>query len=151
MSTLSRNNTCSKLTIDGVTCYGEVQYFTQLAVQHDAEPEEDEDPEEFIHRLLEGPGYQYKTVAIISLYSPPDEELLNLSHHTVWSCTSQGEAGLRIVDVTTICAVVAVIPHRPTLPSGVTQDRLFVVEKTGLDVSHTGIFVEEDNDGEEED
>ncbi|KAG2046769.1 hypothetical protein BDR06DRAFT_898584 [Suillus hirtellus] len=95
--------------------------------------------------------WRFRTVALVSLYSAPDRQLLKLSHQTVWSCTDQGEAGLCVVDVTNIQAVVAVIPHRPTLPSGVTEDRLFVVEKTGLDVSYTGVFAEEDdNDGERE-
>ncbi|KAG2109538.1 hypothetical protein DEU56DRAFT_749953 [Suillus clintonianus] len=129
---MSRN---VKLKIDGTTCYGEVQYFTQLAIRND------------------GPqaAWRFRTVALVSLYSAPDKQLLELSHQTVWSCTNQGEVGLRVVDVTDIQAVVAVIPHRPTLPSGVTEDRVFVVEKTGLDVSYTGVFAEEDdNDNERE-
>ncbi|KAG2048169.1 hypothetical protein BDR06DRAFT_1073443 [Suillus hirtellus] len=146
---MSRN---VKLKIDRVTCYGEVQYFTQLAVRNDVEPDDDEDPEDFVNRL-QGPlaAWRFRTVALVSLYSAPDRQLLELSHQTVWSCTDQGEAGLCVVDVTNIQAVVAVIPHRPTLPSGVTEDRLFVVEKTRLDVSYTGVFAEEDdNNGERE-
>ncbi|KAG2738243.1 hypothetical protein P692DRAFT_201858104 [Suillus brevipes Sb2] len=50
-----------------------------------------------------------------------------------------------------ITAVVAMIPHRPTLPSGVTEDRYFMVEKTGLDVTLTGVEVEEDDQEEQED
>ncbi|KAG0693528.1 uncharacterized protein EDB91DRAFT_1020064, partial [Suillus paluster] len=120
---MSRN---VKLEIDGMTCYGEVQYFTQLAIRNDA-------------------TWRFRTVALVSLYSAPYKQLLELSHQTVWSCTNQGEVGLRIVDVTNIQAVVTVIPHRPTLPSGVTEDRVFVIEKTGLDVSYTGVFAEEDD------
>lgn len=135
-----------------MTCYGEVQYFTQLAIRNDVEPGNDEDPEDFVHRL-QGPqvAWRFRTVALVSLYSAPDKQLLELSHQTVWSCTNQGEVGLRVVDVTDIQAVIAVIPHRPTLPSGATEDRVFVVEKTGLDVSYTGVFAEEDdNDNERE-
>lgn len=36
------------------------------------------------------------------------------------------------------------IPHRPTLPSGITEDRFFMVEKAGLDVTLTGVEVEDD-------
>ncbi|KAG1823874.1 uncharacterized protein BJ212DRAFT_1296396 [Suillus subaureus] len=102
---------------------------------------------------VKGPlaAWRFRTIALVSLYSAPDRQLLELSHWTVWSCTYQGEAGLHVVDVTNIQAIIAVIPHQPTLPSGVTKDHVFVVEKTGLDVSYTGVFAkEDDNDGEQD-
>lgn len=55
------------------------------------------------------------------------------------------------MEIEQIQAVVAVIPHRPTLPSGVTEDRFFVVERTGLDVSTTGVFFEENDDNGDSD
>lgn len=90
------------------------------------------------HRL------RWENVALISVYSPPDAELLKFSHGTLWSCTHEGNDGLQIINVKTIKAVVAMIPHRPTLPSGITEDRFFMVEKAGLDVTLTGVEVEED-------
>jgi hypothetical protein len=62
----------------------------------------------------------------------------------LWSCTHEGNDGLQIINVKTIKAVVAMIPHRPTLPSGITEDRFFMVEKAGLDVTLTGVEVKED-------
>ncbi|KAG1813214.1 uncharacterized protein BJ212DRAFT_1214876, partial [Suillus subaureus] len=59
----------------------------------------------------------FRTVTLVSLYSTPDKQLLELSHQTVWSCTNQGEVGLHVVDVTDIQAIITVIPHWPTLPS----------------------------------
>ncbi|KAG1794298.1 uncharacterized protein BJ212DRAFT_1292067 [Suillus subaureus] len=95
--------------------------------------------------------WHFKNVAIVSLYSPPDAALLELSFGTVWSCKHQGDRGLHVVEIEQIQAVVAVIPHRPTLPSGVTEDRFFVVERTGLDVSMTGVFLEENDDNVDSD
>jgi hypothetical protein len=86
---------------------------------------------------------RWENVALISVYSPPDAELLKFSHGTLWSCTHEGNDGLQIINVKTIKAVVAMIPHRPTLPSGITKDRFFMVEKAGLDVTLTGIEVKE--------
>jgi hypothetical protein len=84
-----------------------VQFFTQLAATANAEPQNDEDNEE----LLQGPEWHFKNVAVVSVYSPPDAALLELSFGTVWSCKHQGEHGLHVVEIEQIQAVVAVIPH----------------------------------------
>ncbi|KAG1727848.1 hypothetical protein EDD22DRAFT_830687 [Suillus occidentalis] len=112
--------------------FAEVLYFTQLAVEAVA-------------------NLTWANVAMISVYSRPDQQLLDLSHGTVWSCTHGGNRGLQLIYVNTITAVVAMIPHRPTLPSGVTEDRYFMVEKTGLDVTLMGVEVEEDKQEDQED
>lgn len=77
-----------------------------------------------------------KTLALVSVYSPPHSELLTLSHHTLWSCTYYGDSSLRVIDVRSIVAVIAMVPHRPF--SGDDTDRFFVVEKPGLDVASLG-------------
>ncbi|KAG2157558.1 hypothetical protein DEU56DRAFT_722755 [Suillus clintonianus] len=127
---ISRNVKFRRNDVDEFT---EVLYFTQLA--------DDEDDEI--------PKLTWANVAMISVYSRPDQQLLDLSHGTVWSCTHDKE--LQLIDVRMITAVIAMIPHRPTLPSGVTEDRYFMVEKTGLDVTLTGVEVEEDDQEEQED
>ncbi|KAG1788451.1 uncharacterized protein HD556DRAFT_1245179 [Suillus plorans] len=78
----------------------------------------------FLNRL-QGPEWHFKNIAVVSVYSPPDAALLELSFGTVWSCKHQGEHGLHVVEIEQIQAVVTVIPHQPTLPSGVTEDRFF--------------------------
>ena len=77
------------------------------------------------------------TLAILSMYSSPSQELLQASYHTLWSCTYQGDMGLVIVDVKSITAVVAMIPNGPNFPGGMA-DQFFVVERPGLDVAHMG-------------
>ena len=68
-----------------------------------------------------------KTLALVSVYSPPHSELLKLSHHTLLSCTYEGDNSLRVI---------AMVPHQPF--SGEGTEHFFVVEKPGLDVASLG-------------
>ncbi|KAG2349835.1 hypothetical protein BDR05DRAFT_871201, partial [Suillus weaverae] len=54
------------------------------------------------------------------LYSPPDTTLLQLSSQTVASCTHFDETVA--VSINIILSVVTMIPHKSTLPLGVTED-----------------------------
>ncbi|KAG2364883.1 hypothetical protein BDR07DRAFT_1450056 [Suillus spraguei] len=110
--------------------------FTQLAVEAVAD-EDDNDNEDNNKddKDDEIPKLTWANVAMISVYSRPDQQPLDLSHGTVWLCTHGGNKGLQLIDVRMITAVVVMIPHRPTLPSGVMEDRYFMVEKTGFDVT----------------
>jgi hypothetical protein len=69
---------------------------------------------------------------MVSFYSPPHQELLELSYNSLLSCTH--EKDLKVIDVQSIRAVVAMIPHQP-FPGDL---RYFVVEKPGLDVALLG-------------
>ncbi|KAG6835239.1 hypothetical protein H0H93_003621 [Arthromyces matolae] len=75
------------------------------------------------------------TLAVISLYTRPDPHLLEISAGTLWSCQHQGDGAVVVVDVKTIEAVVAVIPHSTGIIGANWKDRMFVVEKPGLDIS----------------
>jgi hypothetical protein len=74
-----------------------------------------------------------KTVALVSLYTSPDQEVWNESNQTLWVCYRQGDRALKVIDVKTITAVVSMVP----LPSG-PEGAFFLVEKPGLDVAHMG-------------
>jgi hypothetical protein len=76
------------------------------------------------------------TLAMISLFGPPDLTLLAASSHTLWSCKNQGDAGLIIVHAKDIISVVAMIPHQPIIAGQPVEDRFYVVEKPGLDVAN---------------
>lgn len=80
---------------------------------------------------------QLVTLALVSVYSPPHEELLRQSWSTLWSCTYSGDSNLHVLEVQKISALVAMIPHQPfnDLPH---MDRYFLVEKPGLDTVHLG-------------
>lgn len=128
--------------MDGEIRLGEVLYFTRLAV----EDGHDEDGAQAFH---------WQAVALVLMYSHPDHELLELSFHATSSC-KQIEGDIRVIDVKSITDVVGMVPHRPTLPSGVTEDRYFLVEKPGLDIATFGVAYEgpgadDDEDDEAED
>lgn len=68
--------------------------------------------------------------------------------NTLWSCEYQDDLGLKFIDVKTIQAVVAMIPHRPVIEGCPPSERFFLVEKPGLDVAVMA-GAEEDMPGEE--
>ena len=74
-------------------------------------------------------------LALVSLYSLPQSDLLRISHGTLWSCEHQGDSALIFIDVRTIKSVVAMIPHSPVIGGGELRGRFFLVEKPGFDVA----------------
>ncbi|KAG1732805.1 hypothetical protein EDB19DRAFT_1591707, partial [Suillus lakei] len=82
-----------------------------------------------------------KTLALISLYSMPDYELLRGSYHTLYSCTHQGNEALVIVEVFAIQAVIAMVPHK--LPDN-PELCFFLVEKPGLNIAQFAGQIDED-------
>lgn len=104
----------------------EVLYYARLAV---AEPDADDADNDT--------GYHFIDIAVVQMYSPPDDQLLWLSSHTVMSCALLNEVSA--VNVKKIMSVIAMIPHEPRLPSGITEDHVFMLEKPGLDIVNFGI------------
>jgi len=74
-------------------------------------------------------------VALVSLFSKPDPDLLRISVNALWSCEYQGDSALEFIDIKCIQAVVAMVPHAPAIDGRQTQERFFLVEKPGLDVA----------------
>ncbi|KAF8064108.1 hypothetical protein FPV67DRAFT_1782455 [Lyophyllum atratum] len=109
-----------KLTYKGQTEFGDVRYYFQFKLT----------------------DITTRTLAVISLYSPPDAELLSISSGTLWSCRHQGDAAVIVIDVKCIEAVVAVVPHSTGILGEEWNGRVFVVEKPGLDVSIMAGYVE---------
>ena len=103
---------------DDTVNYGEVQFFFQARVQGNL-----------------------KTLAVVSVYSPPNPALLEHSYNTLWACQYRGEANLEVIDVQNILSVVALIP----LPA--RAGYFFVGEKLGLEVTMLGGFADDDPDG----
>ncbi|KAG0701436.1 hypothetical protein DFH29DRAFT_990075 [Suillus ampliporus] len=121
---MSRN---VKLKLSGQIRFAEVFYFTRLAV-------EDEDQND----------WHFIDVTVVQLYSPPDHALLKCSFQTVVSCMQLDE--IAVVNVKSILSVIALVPHTPTLPDGTMEDRFFMLEKPGLDISKLMIPLEEEDD-----
>jgi hypothetical protein len=85
---------------------------------------------------------QIKTLALVSIFSAPNLDLLRDSYQTVWSCRYQAEVGYRVIDATTILSVVAMIPEGEG-----EETWYFLVEKPGLDMGYLGGY-EQDEDGD---
>ncbi|KAI0054683.1 hypothetical protein BV25DRAFT_1816712 [Artomyces pyxidatus] len=84
------------------------------------------------------------TVAVVALYGPPDEELLQVSSQTVWLAPYLGETGLVVVKASSILSVVAMVPYKniggPEHASGYIEgQRYFLVEKPGLDIMYKAV------------
>ncbi|KAF7314579.1 hypothetical protein MKEN_00931300 [Mycena kentingensis (nom. inval.)] len=84
-----------------------------------------------------------KTLALVSVYSAPDTELLAESNKTLWVCKYRGEESLKIIDVRAIASVVAMVPYDET--------RVFAVHKMGLEVGEMVGYMEKDNEEDSDD
>ena len=80
-------------------------------------------------------GGNKNMVALVSLYSMPHRELLRLSSNTLYSCEYKGNNALCFIDVKTIQAVVAMVPHTPAIGHQELSERFFLVEKPGFDIA----------------
>lgn len=89
-------------------------------------------------------GGTSRALALVSIFSPPDEHLLQHSHTTLIVCGYQGENALAVIDAKSIISVVAMVPF-PFLVGG-QDNQYYVVEKIGLDV----LEVDTENDEEEQ-
>lgn len=96
-------------------------------------------------------GQQYKVLALVSVYSLPHAGLFEASNGTVLSCTYHGATHMKVIDISSIVSVVAMVPHDP-FPNGDRQERYFVAEKPGLEATVLGGIEdqEEQDDGNEE-
>ncbi|KAI6018906.1 hypothetical protein BKA83DRAFT_4127454 [Pisolithus microcarpus] len=112
-----------KFVLGSTTHMGEVKYFTRLAIQ---DVQEENPPST--------PTWLWKDVAVITMFSPPDPNLLKLSYHTIHACQHQGE-DVRVINVKSITGVVGMVPHRfPGLDC-----HYFVVEHPSLDITTFGV------------
>ncbi|KAJ7732354.1 hypothetical protein DFH07DRAFT_990903, partial [Mycena maculata] len=77
---------------------------------------------------------EMRTLALISPYSPPDQQLLEDSSNTLWVCSTTEQNSLRVIDVKIITSVVGMVPF--------DEDRVFAVHKMGLDVAEMAGYTE---------
>ncbi|KAK0472587.1 hypothetical protein IW261DRAFT_1343370, partial [Armillaria novae-zelandiae] len=118
------------INANGRIRFAEVQYFFQLCFG------------EFIH-----------TLALVSIYSPPDMSLLAESFQTVYACDYQGDTNLCAIFVSDISAVVAMVPFFTITNEGdiiTPKNRYFLVKKPGLEISELRGEEEDDIEGDED-
>ncbi|KAG1799618.1 uncharacterized protein BJ212DRAFT_1287936, partial [Suillus subaureus] len=102
-----------QLSIKGGLYFAEVLFFFELRSDHNTQ--------------------MLKPLTLVSLYSTPDRTLLQELNDTFYTCKHQGEAGLRVVQVTTFLSVVSMIPH---MLAG--EERFCMFEKPGMDLANLG-------------
>ena len=79
---------------------------------------------------------QRKALALISLFSPPDNELRTKSRDTLWVCRYRGDESLLVVDASSIHSVVSMVPFLPLNHPNISDcDLFFVNQDLGLDVA----------------
>jgi hypothetical protein len=77
-------------------------------------------------------GADLQAFAMASLYSPPNEYLLQKSFGTLAVCEYRGEEALVIIEAKSILSVVAMVPFGFLLDG--RSNQYFMIEQTGLDV-----------------
>lgn len=73
-----------------------------------------------------------RELALVSLYSPPNQYLLDFSSGALVVCRHQGERALVVIDVKWIHSVVAMVPFHYRVDG--LDNYYFMIEKIGLDV-----------------
>jgi hypothetical protein len=58
------------------------------------------------------------SLALVSLFSPPDQEILDVSSHAAYICQHGGTDALTVVDVKAITAVVSMVPDYQVTADG---------------------------------
>ena len=81
-----------------------------------------------------------KVLAVVSLYSLPDEYLLQLMWDTLYVCGHPGEDAVVVIDVKSILSVIAIVPFPFVIRDHSNQ--YFMIEQVGLDVVETDVAVD---------
>ena len=87
----------------------------------------------FVFFFLHRPNRQHplSPYALVSVYSEPDQTILEDSCYTVHACRYLGDEDLKVVDAKSIVSVISMQKLPPL--DGEPDDLWFVVEKSGLD------------------
>jgi hypothetical protein len=87
--------------------------------------------EVYFYFLIEDVDKQLVPYALVSMYGPPNMDMLEDSYHTLFAYPFQGDSALQVIPVSLILSVVSMQPL-PRLP-GDPENLWFLVEKSGLD------------------
>ena len=106
--------------INGKVEFGEAQFYFQIA-----NPSDDN---------------KFIPYALVSLYGPPNAEMLEQSFRTLWACTYSGLNNLLVIPISSIITIISMQPL-PRLPED-PEDLWFVIEKSGLDDTEISGYVD---------
>jgi hypothetical protein len=90
------------------------------------------------------------SLALISVFSPPDQEILEVSSHAAYICQHGGTDALTVVDVKAITAVVSMVPDYQVTADGdilVPENRFSLMEAPFIKLAALCGIVEDDTDG----
>lgn len=77
----------------------------------------------------------YKTLALVSQYSPLDRTLLEASSGTVWACHAGGDNSLMVINIKDILVCSAMIPFtHPDSDVSEMNKLYFAMDKLGTDI-----------------
>jgi hypothetical protein len=113
------------VVIDGTSAIAEVEYFFCLQF-----------------------GDTVHSLAVISVFSPPDNNLLRLSNNTAYICHHGGIDALTVVDVKLICGVVSMVPDYEVTTKGeivIPEARFSMLEPPFLKVASFNGTEDDDN------
>jgi hypothetical protein len=83
-----------------------------------------------------------KTLALVSLFSTPDEALHQHTYGVLTVCKYQGERSLVVIEIESISAVVGMVPFCKQVEG--SDPMYFLAERLGLDVYDPNIIGGED-------
>ncbi|KAF8870455.1 hypothetical protein BD779DRAFT_1455409 [Infundibulicybe gibba] len=118
-----RRARCVKLRLDAQIEFAEVEFYFTARIDGDR-----------------------RVLALVRLFSRPDEVLFRQSYWTVWSVTELGNEGLRVVGAKDILSVVAIIPHDHRTHDAEEEPRFFVWEQLGQDMALLSDSFPQDSD-----
>jgi hypothetical protein len=91
-----------------------------------------------------------RAFAVISTYTPRNEDVFRRSYGTVWLTTHSGSTDIKVVELKNIRSVVGMVPIIvPNMPSTLDGNTFFVVEKLGLEMEYMSGYeqpIAEDNE-----
>ncbi len=91
-------------------------------------------------------------LALVSVFSDPDYQVLQDSFGTCYICQYQGDTALKMVDVKSIQALVAMIPDYHVTEDGAIitpEDTYFLMEKLTLPITQRFRLEEDEEDDEQ--
>jgi hypothetical protein len=89
------------------------------------------------------------SLALVSVFSPPDQDILELSSHAAYICHHGGTDALTVVEVKAITAVVSMVPDYQVTADGdiiIPEDKFSLVEAPFIKLAGLCGVVEDDND-----
>lgn len=96
-------------------------------------------------------GDTVHSLALVSVFSPPDQEILELSNHAAYICHHGGTDALTVLDVKAISALVSMVPDYQVTVNGniiTPENAFFLVEAPFLKLATMCGIVEDGNDND---